>query len=66
MNSDMQNRIIDILSGLTGEEVTRLFLDWKGRQLLDDGFARFLVDEEVATEYELGLDEGLEMNGDED
>lgn len=66
MNRDIQNRIIGVLSALSGEEVTRVFLDWKGRQLLDDGFAQFLVDRQVATEYELGLDEGLEINGDED
>ena len=66
MNRDIQNRIIGVLSALSGEEVTRVFLDWKGRQLLDDGFAQFLVDRQVATEYELGLDEGLEINQDED
>lgn len=66
MNRDIQNRIVGVLSALSGEEVTRVFLDWKGRQLLDDGFAQFLVDRQIATEYELGLDEGLEMNQDED
>ena len=66
MNRDIQNRIIDLLSALSGEEVLNAFLEWNGRQLLDDGFAQFLVDRQIATEYELGLDEGLELNEEED
>ena len=39
------NEIENILSELTGEQVCRLFTQYHGYQLLDDGFREHLIDE---------------------
>ena len=39
------NEIENILSELTGEQVCRLFTQYHGCQLLDDGFREHLIDE---------------------
>jgi hypothetical protein len=44
MNKD-QMQMWDILCELDGETVARLFTDYHGNQLLDDGFREFLQDE---------------------
>lgn len=44
--NELQQRIYSILCNLTGEEVTNLFTNYYGNQLLDDeDFMKFLDDE---------------------
>jgi hypothetical protein len=43
--SEKQEQMWDILCELDGETVARLFTDYHGNQLLDDGFREFLQDE---------------------
>lgn len=44
--NELQNKIYNILCNLTGEEVTNLFTNYYGNQLLDDeDFMKFLDDE---------------------
>lgn len=50
--NDMQMEIWDALCELSGEEVARLFTDYHGNQLLDDGFRAFLGEEGVMPEVE--------------
>lgn len=46
------DKIESALCELTGEQVYELFTGWHGRQLLDDGFYRYLVDEGVLPDDE--------------
>lgn len=50
--NDMQMEMWDALCELSGEEVARLFTDYHGNQLLDDGFRAFLGEEGVMPEVE--------------
>ena len=50
--NDMQMEMWDALCELPGEEVARLFTDYHGNQLLDDGFRAFLGEEGVMPEVE--------------
>ena len=50
--NDMQMEMWDALCELSGEEVARLFTDYHGNQLLDDGFRAFLGEEGVMQEVE--------------
>lgn len=44
--NELQQKIYSILCNLTGEEVTNLFTNYYGNQLLDDeDFMKFLDDE---------------------
>jgi hypothetical protein len=43
--SEKQEQMWDILCELDGETVARLFTDYHGTQLLDNGFREFLQDE---------------------
>jgi hypothetical protein len=45
--TQIQRRIFAVLTRLGGEEVARLLTDYRGAQLLDEGFGEFLVDEGV-------------------
>lgn len=55
--NEKQEQMWDMLCELDGETVARLFTDYHGNQLLDDGFREFLQDEGY-----LELDEELEDN----
>jgi hypothetical protein len=55
--NEKQERMWDILCELDGETVARLFTDYHGTQLLDDGFREFLqgegyMDEDDDNEFE--------------
>lgn len=45
MIADSQKIVYNALLEMTAEEVVRVFIDYHGAQLLDDGFADFLIDE---------------------
>lgn len=49
---ERKQKMWDVLAGLNGETVARLFTDWHGTQLLDDGFFGHLVDEGYIDEPE--------------
>lgn len=51
--TQLQRRIFAILSRLGGEEVARLFIDYHGAQLLNEGFGEFLVDAEVVEQEDI-------------
>lgn len=42
---ERQKQMYNVLAGLDGETVARLFTDWHGTHLLDDGFFGHLVEE---------------------
>lgn len=50
--NDMQMEMWDALCKLSGEEAARMFTDYHGDQLLDDGFRAFLGEEGVMPEVE--------------
>lgn len=50
--NDMQMEMWDALCELSGEEVARMFTDYHGNQLLDDGFRTYLGEEGVMPEVE--------------
>lgn len=53
-----QTKIWNALCELDGETVARLFTDYHGNQLLDEGFHEFLIDEGVIEEeYDWEADE---------
>ena len=54
--NDMQMEMRDALCELSGEEAARMFTDYYGNQLLDDGFRAFLGEEGVMPEID-GEDE---------
>lgn len=54
--NDMQMEMWDALCELSGEEAARMFTDYYGNQLLDDGFRAFLGEEGVMLEID-GEDE---------
>lgn len=45
MMNELQERIWDQLSELSGEEVLKILTDWHGLQLLDEDFAEFVEKE---------------------
>ena len=56
--TDEQAKIWDALCELDGETVARLFTNYHGNQLLDEGFHEFLIDEGVMEEeYDREADE---------
>lgn len=56
--TDEQAKIWNTLCELDGETVARLFTDYHGNQLLDEGFYKFLIDEGVMEEeYDREADE---------
>ena len=50
--NDMQMEMWDALCELSGEEVARMFTDYHGNQLLDEGFRTYLGEEGVMPEVE--------------
>ena len=64
MNYDERIDVIwEALAGLSGEQVLRYLTGWHGRQLLDDGFYGYLVDEGVLPEEEEEEEEEGEQDG---
>ena len=53
------NEIENILSELTGEQVCRLFTQYHGLQLLDDGFMQHLIDEGFTEDEDEGEENEL-------
>ena len=49
---ERQEVIWEALSELSGEQVLRYLTGWHGRQLLDEGFYRYLQDEGILQEEE--------------
>lgn len=43
--TEKQEKMWDVLVGLEGEDVARLFTDWHGTQLLSDGFYEHMIEE---------------------
>lgn len=59
--TDEQAKMWDALCELDGETVARLFTNYHGNQLLDEGFHEFLIDEGVMEEeYDWEADEEYE------
>lgn len=50
--NDMQMEMWDALCELSGEEAARMFTDYYGNQLLDDGFRAFLGEVGVMPEID--------------
>lgn len=50
--NDMQMEMWDALCELSGEEAARMFTDYYGNQLLDDGFRAYLGEEGVMPEID--------------
>lgn len=57
--TQIQRRVYEILTRLSGEKVAQLLMDYHGNQLLDEGFGDFLVDEGVADRDDI-FDDGEE------
>lgn len=55
--TEKQKEMYETLTGLTGEAVTNLFIDWLGVQVLSKDFAEFLQREGYLPESE---DDGAE------
>ena len=55
--NELQQKMWDILCGMSGEDVARAFTNWHGNQLLSEGFAEFLVDEGYCDADDLGLED---------
>lgn len=61
--NDRQDVMWEALCGLTGEDVLRLFTDWLGLQVLDDGFYEHLQDEGILPDDEIEeSDEDVKVN----
>jgi hypothetical protein len=45
--TDLQNQIWDTLVSLDSEALLSIFVDYRGGQILDEGFAEFLIDEGI-------------------
>lgn len=58
--TDLQDAMWDILCAMSGEDVMRAMTNYHGNQLLSEGFAEFLVDEEYCYADDLGLEEDNE------
>ena len=50
---EMQKRMWSVLVGKDAETAVGLILDYHGAQLLDEGFAEFLVDEDACERKDL-------------
>lgn len=44
MTQKKETELFETLCQLTGEQATRLFIEWHGTQLLDDGFLSHVID----------------------
>jgi hypothetical protein len=42
MMTEKQTKIWELLCTLSGEQVARIFTDWHGTQLMDDGLIQYL------------------------
>jgi hypothetical protein len=66
--TNVQKQVWDALVSLDGEAVLRALTDYHGTQLLDEGFAEFLVDEGLLDPEVTGQDDDYddEDNDDDD
>lgn len=55
--SDLQRKVWAVLAKMSGEAVANVLTDYHGLQLIDEGFARHLVEEGVCDPADVGLDE---------
>ena len=54
---EIQKAVKKLLDGMTAEQVAGAFLDYHGWQLIDEGFAKHLVDEGYCDEADVGIEE---------
>ena len=58
--SELQRKVLELLSLMSGEAVAKVLTDYHGLQLIDEGFARHLlrhlVEEGVCGYDDVGLD----------
>ncbi len=52
MIQEKEKELYETLCQLTGKEVLKLFTQWHGMQLLDDGFLSHVIDEGYMEEEE--------------
>lgn len=62
----VQGKIWDVLCGMDGEAVARLFTSYYGLQILTREFAEHMIDEGASDAYELGIDDEYEEYDDEE
>lgn len=55
--SELQRKVWAVLSRMSGEAVANVLTDYHGLQLIDEGFARHLVEEGVCGYDDVGLDD---------
>ena len=55
--SELQRKVLELLSLMSGEAVAKVVTDYHGLQLIDEGFARHLVEEGVCGYDDVGLDD---------
>lgn len=53
----VQGKIWDVLCGMDGEAVARLFTNYYGNQILTREFAEHMIEEGASDAYELGIEE---------
>lgn len=54
---EIQEAVKKVLYGMTAEQVAGAFLNYHGWQLIDEGFAKHLVDEGYCDEADVGIEE---------
>ena len=62
---EIQEAVKKVLGGMTAEQVAEAFLDYHGWQLIDEGFAKHLVDEGYCYEADVGIEEDEDEEGKE-
>ena len=62
---EIQEAVKKVLGGMTAEQVAEAFLDYHGWQLIDEGFAKHLVDEGYCDEADVGIEEDEDEEGEE-
>ena len=55
--SELQRKVLELLSLMSGEAVAKVLTGYHGLQLIDEGFARHLVEEGVCGYDDVGLDD---------
>ena len=62
---EIQKAVKKVLDGMTAEQVAEAFLDYHGWPLIDEGFAKHLVDEGYCDEADVGIEENEDEEGEE-
>lgn len=53
--NEMQRKVLAVLANMSGEAVANTFTDYHGLQLIDEGFARHLVEEGICGYADVGI-----------